>query len=106
MLVQCDNAAVVSIFNHGSSKNPEGDGIKKELASLSYVSVDDVIDHIIKRGQGAIMAKMDIRQAYRNIPVYSADRLLLGMCWEGNCIRGRNPPLWAQVSPPAFLSHS
>ena len=67
--------------------SPEGhsfnDGIKKELASLSYVPVDDVIDHIIKRGRGAIMVKMDIRQAYRNIPVYPVDRLLLGMCWEG-----------------------
>ena len=50
---------------------PEGhsvnDGIDKELASLSYVSVDDVVAGIVQYGQGTLLAKMDIRQAYRNI---------------------------------------
>ncbi len=29
------------------------------------------------------MAKMDIKQVYRNIPVHPTDRLLLGMQWQG-----------------------
>ena len=56
------------------------DGIDKELASLSYVSIDDVVSGIVQYGQGTLIAKMDIRQAYRNI---SSDRLLLGMHWKG-----------------------
>jgi len=50
------------------------DRIEKELMSLSYVSVDDIVDR-----QGAAtrrrnpMAKIDIRRAYQNIPVHSND---------------------------------
>ena len=44
------------------------DGISKELASLSYVSVDDIVMEIGRRGRGTQLAKMDIKQAYRNIP--------------------------------------
>ena len=29
------------------------------------------------------MAKLDIKQAYRNIPVHPKDRHLLGMLWKG-----------------------
>ena len=55
------------------------DGISKELASLTYMSVDDVVRGLLQRGRGALLEKMDIKQAYRNIPVDSQDRLLLGM---------------------------
>ena len=65
---------------------PEGhsinDGISKELASLSYVSVDDVVACTLKEGKGALLAKMDVKQAYRNIPVHPSDRACLGMSWE------------------------
>ena len=37
----------------------------------------------LQLGQGTLLAKMDIKQAYRNIPVHPEDRLLLGMLWEG-----------------------
>ena len=59
------------------------DGICKDLASVSYVSMDDVVACITKVGRGAVLAKMDVKQAYRNIPVHPQDRHLLGMCWEG-----------------------
>ncbi len=49
---------------------PEGksmnDGISKEL---SYVTIEDVVTTVRGLGKGALMAKMDIKQAYRNIPV-------------------------------------
>ena len=59
------------------------DGISKELATLSYVSVDEVVEGILQHGKCTMMAKMDIRQAYRNIPVHPCDRPLLGMKWKG-----------------------
>ena len=64
--------------------SPDGhnvnDGISKELASLTYnMSVDYVVRGLLQRGRGALLAKMDIKQAYRNIPVHPQDRLLLGM---------------------------
>ncbi len=70
------------------------DGISKELASLSYVTtIEDVVAGL---GKGALMAKMDIKQAYRNIPVLPQDRLLLGMEWKGLMLRS---PL-ARGQPP------
>ena len=63
----------------GSSAN---DGIRKELASLSYVSVDEVAEAVGELGRGTLMAKMNIRQAYRHIPVHPQDRFLLGMMWH------------------------
>ena len=35
-----------------------------------------------KRREGALLAKMDVKQAFRNIPVHPADRACLGMLWE------------------------
>jgi len=67
--------------------SPEGhsvnDGILKELASLSYISVDDVAAVISRLGRGSLVGKLDIKQAYRNVPVHPADRFYLGMEWEG-----------------------
>ena len=66
---------------------PEGhsinDSISKELASLSYVSVDDVVACALKEGKGAHLVKMDVKQPYRNIPVHPSDRACLGMSWVG-----------------------
>ena len=70
--------------------SPEGhsvnDGIPKELASLHYVTVDDVVTHIVQLGKGAVMAKMDVKHAYRNIPVQQADSRLLGMKWASKTL--------------------
>ena len=67
--------------------SPDGhcvnDGIGKDLSSLSYVSVEDVVAGIIQRGRGTLLAKMDICKAYRNVPIHPHDKLLLGMQWQG-----------------------
>ena len=59
------------------------DGIDRELASVAYMSVDDVVRRIVELGKGALVAKADVRVAYRNIPVHLRDRWLLGMRWKG-----------------------
>ena len=51
----------------GASVN---DGIRSDLCSLSYSRVDDVA------------AKIDVKSAYRIIPVHPDDRYLLGMLWQ------------------------
>jgi hypothetical protein len=69
--------------------HPEGqsvnDGISDALCSLTYVSVDTAAQAALQTGRGTLMAKVDIRNAYRNIPVHPDDRWLLGMSWQG-CI--------------------
>ncbi len=63
----------------GASVN---DGVHDHLCSLKYASVEDALRIVLMLGRGAWLAKVDIRKAYRNIPVFPADRRLLGMMWE------------------------
>ena len=59
------------------------DGVPKELCSMSYVSVDDAVHKILDSGPGSMLAKIDIKSAFRLIPVHPADRHLLAMSWRG-----------------------
>ena len=57
-------------------------GFLKDAFSLDYVSVDDAIRHLIRLGIGALMAKFDVKAAYRNTPIHPDERFLLGMKWR------------------------
>ncbi len=50
------------------------DGIDRELSSVSYTSVEDVVRRVLELGEGARLAKADVRAAYRNVPVHPRDR--------------------------------
>lgn len=47
------------------------------------MKVDDVINGIMSLGRGSRLVKFDVESAYRNVPVHSNDRYLLGMKWRG-----------------------
>ena len=64
----------------GSSVN---DFIPKEAFSLHYSSVDDAVRILITMGPAALMAKADLKSAFRMIPVRPHDWELLGMQWNG-----------------------
>ena len=87
---------------------PEGhsvnDGISKELSSLSYLSVDKVMLEVLARGRGTLLAKMDIRQAYRNIPVHPDDRHLLGVEWKGEVLVDTVLPFGLRSAPLLFTA--
>ena len=53
---------------HGHSVN---DGIKPELCSLEYSSVDNTVKLLLLCGQGALMGKLDLKSAYRMVPVHT-----------------------------------
>ena len=63
----------------GASVN---DAIQESLCSLTYVGTKDAAREIVARGNGALMAKIDIKSAYRNIPIHPDDRWLMGMLWD------------------------
>lgn len=88
--------------------SPEGgsvnDGIQKELASLAYLSVDDVVAEVVRRGRGTLIAKMDVKQAYRNIPVHPQDRHLLGMQWMGEVFVDMVLPFGLRSAPLLFTA--
>ena len=86
--------------------SPEGssinDGIPKEMCSLRYVSVDDIIPKLLQLGQGALMAKLDIESAYRIVPVHPEDRHLLGIRWEGKFFVDTALPFGMRSAPKIF----
>ena len=49
-----------------------------------------------------MLAKMDIKQAYRMIPVHSQDRPLLGMKWQGQVFVDKALPFGLRSEPMIF----
>ena len=80
------------------------DGISRELCSLHYPTVDEAIGHILTLGKGALLAKVDIKHAYRNIPIHQLDRHLLGMQWEGNLYIDTVLPFGLRSAPKIFTA--
>lgn len=86
--------------------SPDGksvnDGICKEWCSLQYLSMSEVVDKVLSKGPSALLGKMDIKQAYRNIPVAAQDSRLLGMQWEGKLYVDRVLPFGLRSAPIIF----
>ena len=55
------------------------DGISAELCSLRYASLDDALGLITQLGPGTQLVKMDLKDAYRIVPVHPDDHHLLGI---------------------------
>ena len=85
----------------GASVN---DGIDPERCSLTYMKVDDAARAIERMGRGAKMAKVDIKSAYRMIPVHPEDRPLLGMLWEGALYVDTALPFGLRSAPKVFTA--
>jgi hypothetical protein len=64
---------------------PRGGSVNTDVLEWPcYLSRFDHAVRIVRQlGRGCFMAKVDIKAAYRCVPVRPADWPLLGMCWEG-----------------------
>ena len=80
------------------------DGISREVCSLSYTSVDVIAEKVVSQGQGTLMGKMDIKQAYRMVPVHPDDRHLLGMKWQGSVYVDKVLPFGLRSAPLIFTA--
>ena len=67
--------------------SPVGDSVNKgidpNLTSLTYPRVEDAVRLIKAAGSGALMAKLDLKAAYRHVPVHPDDQSLLAIRWGG-----------------------
>lgn len=59
------------------------DSIPREFCSAKYATVGDAINTVKKLGRGYAMAKTDVRDAFRILPVHLSDYHLLGIHWKG-----------------------
>ena len=86
--------------------SPDGrsvnDGIDRSLCSLRYIKVEDVARQVLSLGKGTLMAKTDIKSAFRTVPVHPDDRLLLGMKWEGKYFADATLPFGLRSAPKIF----
>jgi len=62
--------------------NSVNDFISPDDASVSYETLDNVVHFIQKNGPGALMAKVDIEEAFRIVPIHPQDRHLLGFSFN------------------------
>ena len=78
------------------------DGIDAYNCSMSYVTVDDIAASVLALGRGALLAKSDIKHAYRQIPVHPQDRILLGLQWQGQFYVDATLPFGLRSAPLIF----
>ena len=78
------------------------DFINKDDYSLQYCNVDDAIRHLLSYGVGANMAKLDIKHAFRLIPVRPADWPLLSYKLNNSYFFDIVPPFGCRSSPFLF----
>ena len=57
-------------FSEGSSVNY---GIEADIRSLYYAKVEEATEELVKQGHNSWMAKVDIKSAYRTVPVHPQD---------------------------------
>ena len=53
-------------------------------------------------GRGTMLAKLDIKNAYRIVPVHPEDHPLLGTKWQGKLFRDTVLPFWLRPAPKIF----
>ena len=67
-------------FPNGESVN---DFIDKDLCSVKYTSFDTVVDSVSLIGKNCLLGKVDIKNAFRLLPVHIDDVPLLGLQLNG-----------------------
>ena len=83
----------------GSSVN---DAIATELCHLHYASVLDAAALVRLLGRGTVLAKFDLHQAYRILPVHPDDHPLLAVKWQGETFIDTALPFGLRSAPKIF----
>ena len=78
------------------------DAISKDQFSLRYSSLDDAVTLLHQAGPGALMAKIDLKSAFRMIPVRRQDWELLGMQWGDQLYIDKCLPFGLRSAPYLF----
>ena len=78
------------------------EGIVKEEFSVVYSKFDDAIKLVWAAGQGCYMCKVDIKHAFRLLPVDPSDWKLLGYRWDGFYFVDTRLPFGLRSSPKIF----
>lgn len=81
------------------------DAIPAHLKSVAYCYVQDVVQHILQSGaEGQYMCKLDIKEAFRIVPVHPEDWKWLGMQIDGSYYMDTTLPMGCSTSCAIFQS--
>ena len=87
---------------------PEGfsvnDAIDPQLCSLSYITVQEVAAKAVELSKYSLNAKIDIKSAYRLIPICPHDRKWLGIQWQDQIYVDGMLPFGLRSAPNIFTA--
>ncbi|KAK3098108.1 hypothetical protein FSP39_016192 [Pinctada imbricata] len=92
----------LSYPKHGSVNDFTPD----EYCTVHYASIDDAVDLIRKLGQKALLAKSDIKSAFRLLPVWPGDFELLGFSFKEQFYFDKCLPFGSSISCSLFEKFS
>ena len=84
---------------HGASVN---DAISVDHCHMHYASVLNAAAIVRRLGRGTRLAKIDLHQAYRMIPVHADDHPLLGIKWRESTFIDTALPFGLRSAPKIF----
>ena len=88
-------------FPPGKSVN---DGIASDMVSLKYIKVEEIANRVALLGKGSLLAKMDVQEAYRLVPIHNNDKHLLGISSEGQVYIDIALPFGLRSAPLIFTA--
>jgi hypothetical protein len=78
------------------------DGIDPAHCSFHYSSVSYAARRVVECGRGVLLAKLDLKSAYRMVPVHLIDSPLLGISWKGSTYIDKALPFSLRSAPIIF----
>lgn len=91
---------------HDLSYPQRGDSINahisKDYAPVQYSQLDDALNVIRKLGPGTRMSVVDIKSAFRHVPIHPDDVCLMGFQWNGQFYFERALPFGLRSSPGLY----
>ena len=90
---------------HGRPSGPRSDrNWLWSAVSSCHMHYASVLAIVRRLGPGTLLAKMDLANAYRIVPVHTDDHSWLGIQWRGGHIYRHSSAIWTQVCPQDLLS--
>ena len=97
-------------FIHDLSTYPKNDSVNSwvadKYAKVEYNSFDEFIDNLAALGPGALMAKADLKSAFRTLPMSPLDFHALGLTFNGKYYVNVCMPMGARVSCATYEKFS
>ena len=86
--------------------NSVNDGISDEACYVKYASFDEAVQCITRSGRSTLMAKTDVKSAFRLLPVNPKDFDLLGLQMDGFFLVEKCMAMGASSAPALFETFS